>query len=289
MLSFLWRKLKVDGGLSMYKLIACDLDETLLSLDNTVSQKNVDAIQQADALGVKFVLATGRGYATVQNTLKEIGLHDKENEYVISFNGGAVTENKGNRLLRFEGISFDFASELYKRGLEYDVCIHVYTQEEVYVYNLVEEEREHLKTKMAVIEIDREDIDFLKGEEIAKVLYMNTDRSYLEQIAEDLKDVTQNSDVSYSSNRYIEFNHKGVNKGAGITFLADHLGIDINETIAIGDNFNDLPMLETAGLSVGVQNMVPDLKEKMDYIAKATHEEDAIHEVIEKFILNPEN
>ncbi len=272
----------------MYKLIACDLDETLLSLDNTVSQKNVAAIQKADEQGVKFVLATGRGYQTVQGTLQEIGLYDKADEYVISFNGGAVTENKGNRLLHFEGISFEFASELYKRGLNYDVCIHVYTQEEVYVYNLVEEEREHLKTKMEVIEIDRQDIDFLKDEDIVKVLYMNTDRAYLEAIADDLKDITQDSDVSYSSNRYLEFNQKGVNKGAGIRFLADHLGIDIEETIAIGDNFNDLPMLETAGLAVGVQNMVPDLKEKMDYIAKATHEEDAIHEVIEKFILNPE-
>lgn len=273
----------------MYKLIACDLDETLLSLDNTVSKKNVEAIQRADELGVKFVLATGRGYATVQETLKEIGLHDEENEYVISFNGGAVTENKDNDILRLKGISFDFASEMYQRGLDYDVCIHVYTQEEVYVYNLVEEEREHLKTKMDVIEIDDENIDFLKDEQIIKILFMNTDRAYREQIAEDVKDITQESDVSYSSNRYIEFNQKGVNKGAGITFLADHLDLDISQTIAIGDNFNDLPMLETAGLSVGVQNMVPDLKEKVDYVADATHEEDAIHEVIEKFILKSNN
>jgi hypothetical protein len=271
----------------MYKLIACDLDETLLSLDNTVSQKNVEAIQRADELGVKFVLATGRGYATVQETLKEIGLHNKANEYVISFNGGAVTENKDNEILQLEGISFEFASEMYQRGLDYDVCIHVYTQEDVYVYNLVEEEREHLKTKMDVIEIDDKNIDFLKDEQIIKILYMNTDRTYLEEIEKDVKHLTKDSDVSYSSNRYIEFNQKGVNKGAGITFLANHLDIDISQTIAIGDNFNDLPMLETAGLAVGVQNMVPDLKEKMDYIAQATHEEDAIHEVIEKFILKP--
>lgn len=97
----------------MYKLVACDLDETLLNSDNQVSEKNIEAIKRADALGVKFVLATGRGYATVQGTLEEIGLHNLENEYVISFNGGAVTENKGNRLLHFQGISFDFASELY--------------------------------------------------------------------------------------------------------------------------------------------------------------------------------
>ena len=147
----------------MYKLIACDLDETLLNDENKVSTKNIEAIQKADAQGVKFVLATGRGYATVQGTLEEIGLKDKKDEYVISFNGGAVTENKANQLLHFQGISFDFASELYKRGQDYDVAIHVYTQEEVYVYNLVEEERKHLETKMEVIEIFDQDIDFLKS------------------------------------------------------------------------------------------------------------------------------
>jgi len=117
---------------------------------------------------------------------------------------------------------------------------------------------------------------------------MNMDRDYREQINEDLKDITQDSEVTYSSNRYIEFNDKGVDKGAGLTFLTDHLDIDLSETIAIGDNFNDQPMLEAVGLSVGVANMVPDLKDDMDYITEATHEEDAIHEVIDKFILNPD-
>lgn len=273
----------------MYKLIACDLDETLLTSDRKVSPENREAVLKADELGVKFVLATGRGYATVQETLKEVGLHDLENEYVISFNGGAVTHNKGNEVLHLQGISHEFASELYKRGQEYDVTMHVYTEADVYVYNLVEEEREHLDGMMEVIEIFDEDLEFLKDEPIVKVLYMNTDRSYLNTIEEDLKEITQDADISYSSNRYIEFNHKGVNKGAGITFLADKLGIDIEDTIAIGDNFNDLPMLETAGLAVGVSNMVPELKERMDYITKANHNESAIAEVIEKFILKPED
>lgn len=270
----------------MYKLIACDLDETLLSLDNTVSKKNIEAIQAADKLGVKFVLSTGRGYATVQKTLKEIGLYDKADEYVITFNGGAVVENKNNQLLHFKPITFDFASEMYRKGLEYDIGMHVYTKEEVYVYNLIEEERKHLETKMEVIEIFEDNIDFLKDQEIVKILYMNTDVAYLNQIEEDVKHLTQDSDVSYSSNRYLEFNAKGVNKGSALAFLAEYLGVDISETIAIGDNYNDLAMLETAGLSVGVQNMVPALKEKVDYIAKSSHEEDAIHEVIEKFVLD---
>ena len=272
----------------MYKLIACDVDETLLSLDNSVSKRNVEAIQKATDLGVKFVLATGRGFPTVQETLQAIGLHNKKGHYVISFNGGAVTENKENELLHYHGLDFGFASQMYTRGLEYDVCIHIYTLDDVYVYNYIEEERAHLETKMAVIEVFDKDLDFLKGEEIVKILYMNTDLDYLRKIEKEMTPFTENCDVSYSSNRYLEFNAKGANKGEGLTFLANHLQIDLSETIAIGDNHNDLPMLETAGLSVGVQNIVPELKEKVDYLSKANHEEDAIYEVIEKFILKTE-
>ena len=63
---------------------------------------------------------------------------------MISYNGGAITENKGSKLLHFEGISFEKASELYKRGLDYDVCIHVYTKDMVYAYKYVQEEKESL-------------------------------------------------------------------------------------------------------------------------------------------------
>ena len=207
----------------MYKIIACDLDETLLSDDRSISKENIEAIQKAKELGVKFVPATGRGYNTVDGTLKELGLYDLENEYVISYNGGAISENKGSKLLHFEGITFEKASELYKRGLNYDVCIHVYTKDMVYAYKFVQEEINYLAGRMEVKEIFDDHIDFLKGQEIVKVLYMNTDYDYLKKIEDDLKDITGDLDVSYSSNRYIEFNHQGVNKGQGLKKLADIL------------------------------------------------------------------
>ncbi|MCD7839400.1 MAG: Cof-type HAD-IIB family hydrolase [Erysipelotrichaceae bacterium] len=273
----------------MYKLIACDLDETLLSMDRSISKKNIEAIKKASKIGVKFVPATGRGYNSVGDTLEELGLLDKENEYVISYNGGAITENKGEKLLHFEGISYELACELYKRGLSYNVCIHVYTKDMVYAYNYVQEEIDYLAGRMEVTEIFDKDLDFLKGQDIVKVLYMNTDYSYLNQIEEELKDITQDVDVSYSSNRYIEFNHKGVNKGAGLVSLANLLNIPIAETIAVGDNYNDLSMIKAAGLGIGVANTVEDMKKECDYITSGTNDEDAIAEIIEKFILNDES
>lgn len=270
----------------MYKIIACDLDETLLDKQHNVPERNIRAIQKARSLGVRFVPATGRGYASVGRTLKELGLYDMEHEYVISFNGGAITENKGNRLLHFDGLSFDLADKLYQRGQNYDVCIHVYTKDTVYVWNIGKEELSYLSGHMAVTETTEKTLDFLRGQEIAKVLYMNLDYQYLKKIEEDLKDITQDVDVSYSSNRYIEFNHKGVTKGNGLLTLAKLLGVDPSETIAIGDNFNDLSMIRAAGLGVGVQNMVPAMKPECDLITEATHDEGAVGEVIERFILN---
>lgn len=273
----------------MYKLIACDLDETLLQSDKHVSAKNIEAIQKARELGVKFVLATGRGYLSAQKTLKELGLDDQPEEYMITYNGGCITENKDNQILSFHGITWDQAQALYERGKPYNVCIHVYTKDHVYVYRLWPEEVEYLNGRMAVEETFEENLEFLKGQEISKMLYVNTDRDYLQQIERDLSDITNDLDVSYSSNRYIEFNRKGVNKGAGLLELAEHLGIQPEETIAIGDNFNDLSMIQAAGLGVGVQNTVEGMRDQCDYITKANHNESAIAEVIEKFILNPLN
>ena len=269
----------------MYKIIVCDLDQTLLSDDCTVSRGNVEAIQKARALGVKFVPATGRGYRSIENTLKQLDLLDRENEHDISFNGGAITENKGNRLLHFAGIPFSLAEELYRRGQRYTVCIHVYTGDTVYVYRLWQEEIEFLAGRMPVTEVFETGLDFLAGQEIVKVLYMNTDYAYLKRIEAELRDITGDVDVSYSANRYIEFNRRGVNKGAGLLSLAKLLGVSPEETIAIGDNFNDLSMIQVAGLGVGVRNTVEDMKPLCDYITQATSNENAVAEVIEKFVL----
>ena len=271
----------------MYKLIACDLDETLYGNDRTIPARNVEAIKRASELGVKFIPATGRGYNSVRDTLVDLGLLDKEGEYVISYNGGAITENKGNRLLHFQGLPFEEAEELYRRGLNYDVCIHVYTREMVYAYNITQEEIARLSKRMQVTEVFDRDLQFLAGQDIAKVLYENRDFDYLKKIEEELKDITGNMDVSFSSNRYIEFNSKGVTKGAGLRFVAEMLGIKREETIAIGDNFNDLSMIQEAGLGVGVQNTIQGMRQYCDYITEATNDEGGVGEVIEKFILNP--
>ena len=269
----------------MYKIVACDLDETLLRTDRTISKKDKEAILKARELGVKFVPATGRGFHTVQVTLKDLGLYNQDDEYVISFNGGAISENKDNKLLSLKGISFEVAEFLFKKGLTYDVCIHLYTIDTVYAYKYTQQEKEYLNGRMEVIEIFDKDIDFLRDQQIVKVLYMNTDYDYLTTIEKDIEKELKGIAISYSSNRYIEFNHLGVSKGEGLLSLAKLLGVKQEETIAIGDNFNDLSMIKMAGLGVGVQNVAKGVMPYCDYICGATHNESAVAEVIDQFIL----
>ena len=269
----------------MYKIIACDLDETLLTTtDRKVSAKNVVAVKAARERGVKFVVATGRGFPSVSGTLAELGLRDLPNEYVISFNGGAITENRGNRLLHCVDMPFKTVEKLFKRALAYDVGIHIYTLDTVYGYRFTDNERAYLAGRMTVVERDELAIDFLRGQRLIKILFVNPNQDYLRRIERELADITADVTVSFSSNRYIEFSPQGVDKGAGLLKLAEILNVKPEETIAIGDNFNDLSMIRAAGLGVGVANCVDGIKQDCNYITAATCDEGAVAEVINKFI-----
>lgn len=271
----------------MYRLITCDLDETLLSSDKTVSKRNRKAIATAKEKGVHFVPSTGRGYTTfLYKTLEELGLKDLENEYTVSFNGGVITENRGNKIIDETPMDFELIKKLFELGLDYDVCMHVYSHEVVYIYNLNQEEKAYLPDTVAYQEFFEPSIDFLKETPLIKILFQNLDRRYLAKIHEAVpKELLEVTDTSYSSNRYFEFNPLGVNKGAALLKLADKLGIPKEETMAIGDNVNDLSMILAAELGIAVANAVPEIQEQADYITHANHNEGGVGEAIETFIL----
>lgn len=274
----------------MIKLIASDLDETLLQTNKHVGQYTIDKIAQAKKKGIHFVCATGRNYVHIRPTLKEVGNYNEPNTYTISLNGACVTENKNDKILFSQPLQFKDADQIYQIGLRYNVCIHVYTTEEVYAYHLNEEEKEFLNHRMEVIEINEKNLNFLQNQEIIKVLFQNLDFDYLRQIEKEIPDdLKKQFDISYSSNRYIEFNKAGINKGVGLQFLCDYLHIDLEDTMAIGDNFNDLSMLKKAGLGIGVKNINEHMKDEVKIILEHTNDEDGVGHAIEQYILKPQD
>lgn len=275
----------------MIKIIACDLDETLLDHRKEISKANIDAIQRAkDEYGVRFVVATGRGYTSIDSILKPLGLYQKENEYIISGNGAIICEAKNFRKLAFHGLDYEKACELFAYGYDKDVCMQVFTDQDVYAFHLNEDEQTVLfQFKPDSIICEETNLDFLKGKTIMKILFQNTDMDYLHALAQEMEPLTKDMcSVSFSSGRYLEFNAFGIDKGRGLRELCEYLNIAIEDTMAIGDNYNDLEMIKTAGIGVGVANSADVLKAACDYICTSDHNHSAVAEAIHRFIFQEE-
>lgn len=273
----------------MYRLIAADLDETLLDSGHHVPERVRAAISAARERGARFVPATGRPFASVSGTLEELGLLGAPGEYVLSFNGGVITENSQLRPLTSCGLDPARAEELYRYGVQRGFCMHLYTLDHVYVRNFLPEERAYIEGRMNIVETDEKDLGFLSqtGESVVKLLFMSLDIDLLRQTERELAEMglTEGLEVVYSSNRYLEFNAPGISKGIGLLELARMLGVPPEETMAIGDSSNDISMIRAAGLGVAVANATDEAKAAADYVCRDDNDAGGVAEAIEKFVL----
>lgn len=271
----------------MYKLIAADLDETLLDSSHRIPTRVVDAIAAARGRGALFVPATGRPFGSVDDVLGWLNVAGSADDYVISFNGGCITRNSEGEPLMHAELDRDVAEAFYQLGRERGLCMHVYTLDPVYLYNYYDWERSYIEGRMNIVETHEPTLDFLCGEVITKILFASLDASELDDLERDAaaSGLSEGLDVVRSSGRYLEFNPAGVNKGAGLAALAELLGIGIGQTIAIGDSTNDLAMIRAAGLGCAMANATDEVKAAADYVCADDNDAGGVAEVIEKFVL----
>lgn len=273
----------------MYKMIVCDLDETLMNDDGSLSAKNAAAIQAATAKGVYFVPNSGRSYTSFQNDLEKMQLRNQPGQYSISYNGGLVLENAGNRPIAVNAMPYEMAKAVFTAGVaEPQAATHVYTQDVLYIYNPQPDDSAYLTNRGVSFEIMTEpNFERFKDMAVMKVIMALPTmpaRKQMQRAVEAQVDPTKLA-VTYSSDRYVEFNRAGVNKGSASVQLGKLLGIKADEIIAAGDNGNDLPMLAAVGLPVSVANGIESVKAVAKYVTTADNNHDAIAEIINKFIL----
>lgn len=264
------------------KAVVSDLDETLLGHSKIVSPKNLAAIQKLRDKGIKFIPATGRPFYSIQNTLKELNLFD-DDDYSITFNGGMIHHNASQKNIRTHSLDHNTANWLYQFGKDKDVCIHIYLENETYTYNLNEDEKHHLKNFPSIKEVNWENLDHIE-EPIIKLLYQNTNIPYLKSIEKEIPNhIKEQLEISYSSNRYLEFNPKNVNKGMAVKELAQILNIPTHQILTIGDNSNDLSMLKVTEVSSAPKNAIKEVKEHVTYTSSKNFEEDSVHDILTYF------
>lgn len=268
-----------------YKMLFLDLDDTLLSSDLSISEENLNAIRRASEIGVKVVICTGRGIFSVKHIAEQFKI-EWDNCYIICLNGGAVYKGYPPALIKERLFNSKAAALIYETAKKYGIDVQIYRDDKLILETMSE------RVKMY---IDRLNADFMLVErimdyegDIAKIL-LNGPNDVLLKVEKELNKVLKDKfNVFFSNPNYLEFTGIGTTKGEAMAQLSQEIGISTDQTIAMGDSFNDISMLRAAGLGVAVRNAVDPLKAEADYITKNTHDESAVAEVINRYVFGEE-
>ncbi len=266
-----------------YPLIVSDFDGTLVNGDGSITKENKEAIARYVAAGGVFVISTGRLPAGILPRVEELGLPG-----VVCCCQGAIIVNAQDRTLISEGrISLESTLAVCKKMEELNLHIHAYDLWEFYANKVNEPLRlyEGLTKTKAIPVTDRPLSEFIeeKGLRAYKLLAMvepkDSDKIMELLAAENIAGCA----VTKSADFLVEVVNAKYSKGTAVAFLAEKFGVPLERTIAVGDQRNDIPMIEGAGLGIAVRNADSALKERANYVCEYTNEESAIAKIIQRF------
>ena len=285
----------------MIKLIASDMDGTLLNHNHKIPKENVELINYAKNQGIEFVVATGRAYYEALPALNEENI----NCDVISFNGGIVYDKNGNIISITPMVpkdlyytieilkSFDISYQLYTKNTIYTTSIE--TDINAYIdlirSNGYEPDVEHLRAEAQqkldvgyITEVENIELYLNEKENPPiKIIAISNDISKLENAT---KLLSENINISVTSSgaNNIEIMHKNATKGEALKEIAKIYSINLENAVAIGDNLNDQAMLDIVGFSVAMKNGNTILKEQAKYVTEKTNSEGGVADTIFKLI-----
>lgn len=290
----------------MYKLVAIDLDGTLLDPYGQITERSKIAIQNAIDKGTKVVLASGRGVISVRNFANEVGT----NEYAICGNGAIVYDFKEESIIYNKFLSKKKVLQLIKICEENSIYYSIYTQNSIITkslnYNVLFYHQENAskpdgkKTNICITEDVYQYVLNRKEEDYTKITICDDNNIIFNSIIRTLRAVKGIDvlDVGHMSRKlmklgteihsieyfYTEITNENTDKWNALEFLIQKMGIDKEEVIAIGDNINDKTMIENAGLGVAMANSAPYIQKMADIVTESNNE-DGVAKVIEKYIL----
>ena len=261
-------------------MLVLDLDDTLLTDDHTISAENAAMLFKAQELGVYVILASGRPTPAMIAYAKELQL---DNSYMISYNGGVITDLKEDKVIFEQTLTQGQIHELYDYSLKSKTHIITYVNGKI----VSETDSEYIEIEKNITGLKHNKVVSFKEEVQSSAVkcILLEEPGYLKEVEKDLKAAMPHLSVSMSKPFFLEVAQNGIDKGASIKFLAERLNILQSEIIAVGNAGNDLTMIEYAGLGVWVDNVDPELRDKGDVIV-ASNNNHGVAEVVRRFILN---
>lgn len=275
------------------KLIAIDLDGTLLDSNRELSDANKNAIQAAKEKGVQVVLCTGRPLKAMTHLLKEADLMGEE-DIAITYNGGLIQKTKTGEIIHEMTLNREESLDIYRLGEKLNLPVNFidfnYIYEPRYPENVPSiYTKSHPKVpKKNALSVKAIDIDHLEESFESYKIVMSRPAEELDAAIPNIPDdYHERYNIFKSQDFILEVLPKKVDKGFSMRLLGEMLGLDKEEIMGIGDQENDLSLVENAGLGIAMGNAIDQVKEAADYISYSNDENGVAH-VIQKFVLDEE-
>lgn len=268
------------------KILFADLDATLLCDDKTISEKNRQMIREMLKRGNYFVIATGRPVESGRSVVKELGL-TMPGCYMIAFNGAVVYDCAADHILLKRSVPVEVVYELFERAKEEGIYAQTYNEVDIITTEHAKELDYYRKRSgMHSYKLTKNVLDSLE-EEPQKVLLIRLEKD--NKLADFQKRnaawAKGRCNSFFSCREYLEYCPTDTDKGTGAEYLIELLDIPEHNTLAVGDEQNDIPLLAKAHTGIAMKNGIPEIKRVADYVTENDNNHDAIAEIIEKFIL----
>lgn len=244
------------------KLIAIDIDGTLVNSRGQLTPKVKETIKQATAQGIKVVICTGRPLAGVTELLAQLDLADQDDQYVVCF-GGAVVETTSGKLIFKKGISYDDFVDLEAIARKLNLHFQAINTDRIYTCNKDIGYYTLYEANLVSMPISYRTPEEMREISLVKAMYIEDAEILDPAIAkqEYFEPIKDRLDLMKTAPFYYEAYAKDVNKGNALVKLCEILDLTADNVMAIGDEENDISMLKFAGTSVAMGNAVPAVKE----------------------------
>lgn len=264
-----------------YKLVAIDLDDTLLPNDLTISPRVKEILQQVKDRGIIITLATGRMYRSALPFAQQLAIEVP----LITYQGALIINSLTGEILSHYAVPLEQAREIISLvKADFGFHINTYVEDNLYVEGITQEAAGYAKIAGVPLNQVGNILDFL-DQEPTKLLFIAAEKQ-LDALAIRLEQSYSGSlYITKSKPNFLEVLNLKANKGQALETLAQRLKINQGEIMAFGDSYNDLEMLRYAGTAVVMGNARAEIKAVADYVTLSNNE-DGVADALEKLILN---
>lgn len=264
--------------MNSYKLLAIDIDGTLITNDKKILDETKQDIIKAYNKGVIICICTGRAYPAAKRYISELDLDIP----LILYNGSRIISGNGEETIFNKTIDKEVSNGVFDIiNMNDGTCC--FWKEDTLYFNKNDEYTAYYENLTGIKPAIINDYDESLFTNINKFLWFDTPEN-LQFIKNNILNDVAGIDCFKSQSHILEIVPKNINKGEAIKFLANYYNIDISEVIAVGDDENDISMIMSAGLGVAMENARSCVKEVADYIT-LSNEENGVGKVINEFIL----